>query len=389
MAKELAFALINPHTIAKSRTGGILARYIGRTQLDLVGARMFQPSRELVDQYARLILETEQSESQQLRELLADYVRQAYGPDPETGRSRRVMFLLFEGENACQRVWDVTGGIAVGVVTGQTIRDTYGDYVLDEHKRVKYFEPAVMVAHEPAACVAELKLWARYAATDGGICATAGDVSQAENVQRTLVLLKPDNFRFRSLRPGNIVDLLSRSGLRIVAVKKFNMTVAQAEQFYGPVKEVLESRFLQIGGKRLNQAIEREFGFAVSDDALREISLRLGASFADSQFENIVQFMTGFKPSEIAAAERQTAGKEECFALVYQGPDAVQTIRQILGTTDPSKAEPGSVRREFGSDIMVNAAHASDSPENARREMDIIKVAEDTIAPRVAQLYGV
>ena len=49
---------------------------------------------------------------------------------------------------------------------------------------------------------------------------------------------------------------------------------------------------------------------------------------------------------------------------------------QHPGPTDPSKAQPGSVRREFGQDIMVNAAHASDSPENAEREMKIIKVED-------------
>ena len=49
MAKELAFVLINPYTIAKSRTGGVIARYLARTDLDLVAARMFGPSKELVE----------------------------------------------------------------------------------------------------------------------------------------------------------------------------------------------------------------------------------------------------------------------------------------------------------------------------------------------------
>ena len=52
----------------------------------------------------------------------------------------------------------------------------------------------------------------------------------------------------------------------------------------------------------------------------------------------------------------------------------VAKIRDVLGPTDPSKAPPGSIRREFGQTIMVNAAHASDSEENARREMGIVKV---------------
>jgi hypothetical protein len=47
MAKELAFVLINPYTVAKSRTGGVIARYISRTGLDFVAARMFAPNAEL------------------------------------------------------------------------------------------------------------------------------------------------------------------------------------------------------------------------------------------------------------------------------------------------------------------------------------------------------
>ena len=65
----------------------------------------------------------------------------------------------------------------------------------------------------------------------------------------------------------------------------------------------------------------------------------------------------------------------------YEGADGELTM-------DPSKAKPGSVRREFGSDVMVNAAHASDSSENARREMRIVRVEEDTIRPWVDKYYG-
>jgi nucleoside diphosphate kinase len=67
---------------------------------------------------------------------------------------------------------------------------------------------------------------------------------------------------------------------------------------------------------------------------------------------------------------------------------AVEKIRYLLGPTDPAKAQPGSVRREFGSDIMVNAAHASDSPENAAREMKIVDVQKDTVGDWVEKYYG-
>ena len=98
--------------------------------------------------------------------------------------------------------------------------------------------------------------------------------------------------------------------------------------------------------------------------------------------------MTGFRPDDVPEHRRAKAGKEGCLALVYEGPNAVQTIRNILGPTDPSKAKPGSVRREFGSNIMVNAAHASDSPDNARREMAIIDAEGDTIRSVVDYFYG-
>ncbi len=65
------------------------------------------------------------------------------------------------------------------------------------------------------------------------------------------------------------------------------------------------------------------------------------------------------------------------MAIVYQGVDAVRKIREVLGPTDPRKAPPGSIRKEFGETIMINAAHASDSKENAAREMKIIRIAEN------------
>ena len=52
---ELAYVLINPYTIRKSRTGGILARYLGRTDLRLVAARMFGPSRQMAERYAAAV----------------------------------------------------------------------------------------------------------------------------------------------------------------------------------------------------------------------------------------------------------------------------------------------------------------------------------------------
>ena len=65
--------------------------------------------------------------------------------------------------------------------------------------------------------------------------------------------------------------------------------------------------------------------------------------------------------------------------LVYEGENAVQKIRDVLGPTDPLKAPGGTVRREFGSSVMVNTAHASDSPESYEREKAIVKVNENSL----------
>ena len=93
-------------------------------------------------------------------------------------------------------------------------------------------------------------------------------------------------------------------------------------------------------------------------------------------------------PSECEPARAREPGTEKCIALVYEGVEAVRKIRDVLGPTDPSKAPPGSIRREFGQTIMVNAAHASDSAENAKREIGIVNVGENTFRGVVEEFYG-
>jgi len=387
MAVELAYVLINPYTISKSRTGGVIARFIGRMDLNLVSARMFGPSKKLVEEYADLVRKTDPGPSESSN-LIADYILKSYAPNPATGKPRRVMLLLFEGEDAVSKIWQATGSATLKSGSGETIRDTYGDYIVDDHGKVTYFEPAVLVAPTKKRAAASLNLWAKYSKSDGGIVESAMDVPEGEKVEKTLVMLKPDNFRYPSSRPGNIIDHLSLSGLRIVAIKKFNMTVAQAEEFYGPVRSALKSKFRNIGADRAKLALEKEFGFEMPPDALDALCNDLSPVFAQSQFDSIVKFMTGYKPAECTAEEKAVKGTESCLAMVYEGLNAVEKIRYILGPTDPNKAKPGSVRREFGSNIMVNAAHASDSIENAVREMRIIGIEEDTIRKWVEKYYG-
>lgn len=383
MANELAFVLINPYTLAKSRTGGVIGRFFSRTGLEPVAARMFTPSRPLVEAYARLVLESATPEPAS-RRLLADYILKSYAP--EADRPRRVLMLLLEGEDAIRRVRDVAG--PAEMTGGATVRDTFGDYVLDEHKQVRYFEPAVLVGSTHEETVASLKLWARHAVQDGGIVQRAADVAADAQWQRTLVLIKPDNFRFPNARPGNIIDILSRSGLRMIAAKVHRMSVAQAEEFYGPVRAVLREKMKTQAAEKARRALEAEFGIKPPDAAVTILEDQMGPLLGDEQFNQIVKFMTGYYPPECTAEDRQKDGRQKCLALVYGGINAVQKIRELLGATDPSKAQQGSVRRELGHDIMINAAHASDSTANAEREIGILRLDEETIGPWVAKHYA-
>src|SRR4030095_4539043 len=106
------------------------------------------------------------------------------------------------------------------------------------------------------------------------------------------------------------------------------------------------------------------------------------------QFESIFKFMSGRVPSECEPSLLKAPGSEKCIAIVYEGVEAVRKIRDVLGPTDPSKAPPGSIRREFGQTVMVNAAHASDSVENATREIGIINLGENNFKRVIEEFYG-
>ena len=389
MAQELAYVLITPYTLNKSRTGGILARLISRTGLDLVGARMFAPSQELVTKYADLTVSANDPQDRRIQELIRDYILQNLSPDPKTGRHRRVMALLFQGEDAVRKLRSVIGNISVERRGGETIRDTYGDLVMDEStKQVRYFEPAVLAAPNVEEARIKAQLWAEYSDRDGGLMEGAIAYPPGENPQRTLVLIKPDNFRFPTGRPGNMIDFFSRTGLFIVAIKVHRMSVAEASEFYGPVREVLRAKLKDVVANRSKVALEKEFGIAITPATQQQLGDLLGPIYGDNQFENIVKFMSGHAPSELDPSRWPEPGTEKCIALIYEGVEAVRKIRDILGPTDPSKAPPGSIRREFGQTIMVNAAHASDSPENAQREIRIVNVAENNFKKVVRDFYG-
>lgn len=387
MAEELSYVLVTPYSIRKSRTGGIVARLISRTGLDLVAARMFAPSTELVEQYAAAIVTDPEPRYRATQELIRKYVIKNFAPDA-SGHRPRVMLLVFKGEDAVAKLKNTVGHIVNERTSGETIRDTYGDYMADESGNVTYFEPAVLAPPESTSAENNLKLWAKYSDSDAGLLDGALDFPVGTNVEKTLVLIKPDNFRFPNSRPGGVIDLFSRTGLYIIAFKVHRMSVAQAEEFYGPVLEVLMDKLKDRSASQAVPLLEKEFNLKLSDDSVRKLGELLGPINGRENWEQIVKFMAGLKPSECPADKRNEPGSEKCIAICYQGIDAVRKIREVLGPTDPSKAPPGSIRREFGQTIMVNAAHASDSAENAQREMGIINISENNLKSLVDGWYA-
>jgi nucleoside diphosphate kinase len=353
-ADQLSYAIVTPYSMRKSRTGGVIARLISRTGLDVVASRMFAPSKALINRYAETIVTEADARHRATQELIREYVLQNFTGEKK-GQRARALVLALRGPDAVDKVHRAVGHIVHERTSGETIRDTFGDYITDAAGKVTYFEPAVLAAFDSKAVEHDLKLWAEFSDSDGGILDRAIDFPKDVAVEKTLVLIKPDNFKFPNIRPGGVIEVFSRSGLYIVGFKVHRMSVAEAEEFYGPVLPVLQEK--------------------------------LGPESGRANWESIVEFMAGKKPSDCPPGQRKECGSEKCIAIVYQGVDAVRKIREVLGPTDPAKAPPGSIRKEFGQTIMVNAAHASDSVENARREMGIIRVDENNFKPLIENFY--
>lgn len=127
-------------------------------------------------------------------------------------------------------------------------------------------------------------------------------------IERTFSILKPDATR-RNLT-GAVNALIEKAGLRIVAQRRLKMTREQAETFY---------------------AVHKERPF----------------------FGELVETMT--------------AGP--VVVQVLEGENAIKAYRDVLGATDPAKAAPGTVRKEFAVSVGENTAHGSDAPETAQREI--------------------
>src|SRR6266571_5306962 len=166
--EELSYAIVTPHSMRKSRTGGIVGRLISRTGLDLVGGRMFAPSAELAKRYAETIVTETDARHRATQELIRDYMLKNF-TGKVNGQRPRVLLLVFRGADAVEKIHRTVGHIVHERTSGETIRDTFGDYITDDSGKVIYFEPGVLSAFGNESVQQGLKLWAEFSDSDGGI----------------------------------------------------------------------------------------------------------------------------------------------------------------------------------------------------------------------------
>src|ERR1700719_3257665 len=198
--EELAYAILTPYSMRKSRTGGIIARLISRTGLDLVAARMFAPSKDLVGRYSETIVSETEPGHRATQELIRQYVLRNFTGERQAQRAR-VLCLVFRGPDAAAKMRATVGHIRHETTAGETIRDTFGDYITDDSGKVTYFEPAVVAAFDSKAIQRDLKLWSEFSDRDGGVLDRAVQFPASSKIEKTLVLIKPDNFKFPNIRP--------------------------------------------------------------------------------------------------------------------------------------------------------------------------------------------
>ena len=374
MKKELTYALITPYSLLKSRTGGIISRLLSLSDLELVGARMYTPSDKFLDEYIKTI-ETQKMKTV-WKNAMIDYVNNMLRKNNKLGMANRAMLLLFEGKNAVDVLHNNVIGSASDPLRGNTIRGTYGDSIRASDGKVEYFEPAVLTSADKAANINQLKLFAKYSLSDGGILEKAVKFPKNKKPETSLIILKP--FEKHDPRTGNIIDMISRTGFYMVGVKLLDLSTKQAKEFYGPVKDFFNSsfddKFKPILVENLRASLnQKDFSFELTDETLNKMAGQLKKPTVEGEFGKILQYMTGSAPSAFAETKKTGDGKHTiCLALLYQGINTIKTIRELLGATDPKKAKYSSIRRFYGLDILRNAVHASDSTKSVIRERKII-----------------
>ena len=382
MASELSYVLITPYSLRKSRTGGIITRLLFRTGLELAGAQIITPDYETCAAFADSIRRQIGKTDETTAKIFSDYVMDNFTPLPN-GKKARLMLLLFKGEDACRRLYSVVGGLPSeknrkGSLAGETIRDTYCDLVYNRDGSLQYFEPAVFTPPDAEGARERLAILAKFLKGQENI--VSNTIESEPGAERTLAIIKPDNWNRPSVRPGGIIDMFSRTSLRIMGCKVYRMSVAEALDFYKPTKEALRNKLSGKIGEEARELLEEHFGIELTDASAEVLQKTIGTEFADDQFNRIVGFMSGRRPDQCSEEDLHKPGLVKCMALIYEGKDAIRKIREVLGPTDPTKAPEGTVRREFGTDVMVNSAHAASNKEGYERESQVIRINENDLA---------
>ena len=375
MDRDLSFLLVTPHALRKGLAGVILSRLLSRTGLELAAAKIMAADAAFAGGFAAALAPFHKCPCQ------ADYIRTRFAPRND-GRSRAFLALLLKGPSAVEKVAEAAGSLALSEGAGVTIRDAYAEVVRDEAGKIVYFEPAVIVPESVEEAEALLPKLAELAAKTPNIVENADSADGSG--ERTLVILKPENWRRPGVRPGAVMDIFTRTGLALTGCKVHHIPLADALEFYGPVQFALRSKLAPKIAEKAKACLEEKFSLKLRPESDKLLLESIGTDFADDQFYQIVEFMSGVKPSECPEELRRAPGKAQCMVLIFEGKDAVSRIRDVLGPTDPSKAPAGTVRGEFGTNVMVNAAHASDSQESFIRESGILRVQENDFASLIS-----
>lgn len=367
---ELGFAAITPRSMASGRTGGIIARLLGDPRIEFVGARMYAPSEAFVNAFVRIMPGMDVPEN--FREPYRAYVEYDLRPGntARRGYPNDMLVLFFRGE-------DVTGTMRAVIgphgqePTGANIRGTFGEYTVAVGGAVHMFHPAVLSAFTPETNRAFLQLLATYAEKDGGVLAP--DPRENRKVETTLVMVKPDNLDHPSTLPGNIIDRFGLTGLRIVGAKLVSMSVDMGMEFYGFLEGIFVEKLAFLVELKLHERLALAFDFEITEEEFTAMTDVLKRKNAHTELCKIVHYMSGIHPDSVRSKkERAAPGPAKCFALLFQGPSAIEKIRDTLGATDPTKAAFATIRADYGNSLMRNGAHASDSVPSAERERKIV-----------------
>ncbi len=373
MGKELTFAAITPRSLAKGVTGGITARLLATPGLEFVGVRMYAPSGKFVDDYLNIVHKVKLP--RKYKQAYLEHVDTAYRRETclAKGYTNRLMVFFFRGANARQRLTrDVIGGYDPNP-SAKTIRDSYGTYTMLPDGSIHDFHPAVDAPHSDTSNRELLRLLARYAEKDGGVLEHVIPDTKKKKMQTTLVMIKPDILKQPSTLPGSLIGVLSTIGLYIVGARLVNLSVEQGFQFYGFLENIFVDKLAYRVDRALRRDLKEAFDFDLDDEDYAAMTDLLRQKNAHCEVCKIIEYMTGTHPDEAKTkSARRQPGPARCFALLYRGEDTIRKVRQKLGETDPSKAKAGTIRADYGFDLMRNGMHASDSIESAVRERKIV-----------------